>query len=154
MVETSRDQSKKLTFALWAYQTFFCTSIGATPYSLVYAMETMLPVEIEMGTLGVALEQQIPEVDWAQARLNQLNLLDERRLRATNHVCAYQRKMACAFKKQVKPRLLQRSDLVLKVTRGLIRDPRRKFRPNWSEPYFIRELTLEGVVWLMDLDGN
>ena len=62
--------------------------------------------------------------------------------------------MAYAFKKQVKPRPLQRSDLVLKVTRGLIRDPRRKFRPNWSEPYFIRELTLEGVVWLMDLDGN
>ena len=69
-------------------------------------------------------------------------------------VHAYQRKMACAFKKRVKPRPLQRGDLVLKVIRGLIRDPRSKFRPNWSEPYFIRELTPEGAKWLMDLDGN
>ncbi|RVW88181.1 hypothetical protein CK203_042909 [Vitis vinifera] len=37
---------------------------------------------------------------------------------------------------------------------GLIRDPRGKFRPNWSGSYFIGELTLEGAAWLMDLDGN
>ena len=89
-----------------------------------------------------------------QTRLNQLNLLDERRLRAANHVRAYQRKMAHAFKKRVKPRPLQIGDLVLKVIRGLIRDPSGKFRPNWSGPYFIRELTLKGIAWLMDLDGN
>ena len=47
---------------------------------MVYSMEVVLPVEIEMGSLRVPLEQQIPEVDWAQARLDQLNLLDERRL--------------------------------------------------------------------------
>ncbi|RVW30396.1 hypothetical protein CK203_088856 [Vitis vinifera] len=119
MVETSRDWSEKLPFALWAYRTSFRTSTGATPYSLVYGMEAMLPVEIEMGSLRVALEQQIPEADWAQARFDQLNLLDERRLRAADHV-----------------------------------HPRGKFRPNWSGPYFIRELTPEGAAWLMDLDGN
>ena len=75
-------------------------------------------------------------------------------MRAIDNVRAYQRKMTRAFKKWVKPRLLQRGDLVLKVIRGLIRDPRGKFRPNWSEPYFIRELTSEGAAWLMDLDGN
>ncbi|RVW98084.1 Pro-Pol polyprotein [Vitis vinifera] len=123
-------------------------------YSLVYGMEAMLPVEIEMGSLRVALEQQIPKAYWAQARFDQLNLLDERRLRAADHVRAYQRKMARAFKKRVKPRPLQIGDLVLKVIRGLIRDPRGKFRPNWSGPYFIRELTPEGAAWLMDLDGN
>ena len=44
--------------------------------------------------------------------------------------------------------------MVLKVIRGLIRDPRGKFKPNWSRPYFIRELTLEGATWSRDLDGN
>ncbi|RVW21994.1 hypothetical protein CK203_109813 [Vitis vinifera] len=96
----------------------------------------------------------IPEADWAQARFDQLNLLDERRLRAADHVRAYQRKMACAFKKRVRPRPLRIGDLVLKFIRGLIRDPRGKFRPNWSGPYFIKELTPEGAAWLMDLDGN
>ena len=62
--------------------------------------------------------------------------------------------IAHAFKKRVKPKLIQRSDLVLKVIRGLIKDPRRKFKTNWSRPYFIMELTSEGAAWLMDLDGN
>ncbi|RVW62652.1 Gypsy retrotransposon integrase-like protein 1 [Vitis vinifera] len=48
MVETSRDWSEKLPFALWVYRTSFRTSTGATPYSLVYGMEAVLPVEIEM----------------------------------------------------------------------------------------------------------
>ncbi|RVW99842.1 hypothetical protein CK203_029220 [Vitis vinifera] len=32
-------------------------------------MEAVLPVEIEMGSLRIALEQQIPETDWAQAQI-------------------------------------------------------------------------------------
>ena len=49
MVETSWDWSEKLPFVLWAYWTSFRTSIGVTPYFLVYGMEAVLPVEIEMG---------------------------------------------------------------------------------------------------------
>ena len=63
MVETSRDWSEKLPFALWAYRTSFRTSTGVTPYSLVYGMEAVLPVETEMGYLRVALEQQIYETE-------------------------------------------------------------------------------------------
>ncbi|RVW27108.1 hypothetical protein CK203_098949 [Vitis vinifera] len=63
MVETSRDWSKKLPFVLWAYRTSFRTSTRATPYSLVYGMEAVLSVEIEMGSLRVSLEQQILEAD-------------------------------------------------------------------------------------------
>ena len=46
MVETSRDCSEKLSFALWAYRTSFHTSTRATPYSLVYGMESVRPVKI------------------------------------------------------------------------------------------------------------
>ena len=62
--------------------------------------------------------------------------------------------MARAFKKRVKLRPLKRGDLVLRVLRGLVIDPRGKFRSNCSGPYIIRELTPEGAAWLMDLDGN
>ena len=104
MVETSRDWSEKLPFALWAYRTSFRTSTEATPYSLVYGMEAVLPVEIEIGSLRVALEHQISETEWAQSRYDQLSLLDERRLRATDHVQAYQRKMTLTFGKWSSPR--------------------------------------------------
>ena len=141
-------------FALWAYHTSFRTSTGATPYSLVHGMEVVLPVEIEMGSLRVALEHQISKTEWAQSRYDQLSLLDERRLRAADHVQAYQRKMTCAFGKRVKPRKFQRGDLVLKVLMGLINDPRGKFRPSWSGLYVIRDLTREGAAWLTNLDEN
>ena len=62
--------------------------------------------------------------------------------------------MTCAFRKRVKLRKFQKGDLVLKVLRGLINDPRGKFRPNWSGPYVIRDLTQEGAAWLTDLDEN
>ena len=62
--------------------------------------------------------------------------------------------MARVFKKRVKPRPLQRGDLVLRVLRGLAGDPRGKFRPTWSGSYIIRELTPEGATWLTDLDRN
>ena len=62
MVETSRDWSEKLLFALWDYRTSFHTSTRATSYSLINGIEAVL---IEMGSLRVTLEQQIPEVEWA-----------------------------------------------------------------------------------------
>ena len=137
MVETSQDWSENLPFALWAYRTSFRTSTGTTPYSLVYGIEAVLLVEIEMGSFRVALKQQISEAEWAQSHYDQLSLLDERRLRATDHVQAYQRKMTHAFRKMVKPRKFQKGDLVLKVLKGLISDPRGKFKPTWSGSYVI-----------------
>ena len=60
--------------------------------------------------------------------------------------------MVRAFRKRVKPKKFQKDDLVLKALRGLIGDPRGKFRPSWSGPYVIRELTREEATWLADLD--
>ena len=64
VIEISQDWLEKLPFALWAYRTSFRTSTGAMPYSLVYGMEVVLPVETEIGSLRVALEQQISETEW------------------------------------------------------------------------------------------
>ena len=72
MVETSRDWSEKLPFSLWAYRTSFRTSTEATPFYLVYGTEVVLPIEIEMRSLRVALEHQISEAEWAQSRYDQL----------------------------------------------------------------------------------
>ena len=58
------------------------------------------------------------------------------------------------FQEAVKPRPLQRGDLVLRILSGLAGHHRGKFRPTWSGPYIIREFSLEGAAWLTDLDGN
>ncbi|KAA3481966.1 gag/pol polyprotein [Gossypium australe] len=51
MTETYRDWHEKLPFAIYAYQTSVRTSTGATPFSLVYGMEAVLPIEVEIPSL-------------------------------------------------------------------------------------------------------
>ena len=48
--------------------------IGATPYSLVYGMEVVLPIEVEIPSLRVLREVELEEAEWVQARYEQLNL--------------------------------------------------------------------------------
>ena len=57
-IETYRDWHEKLPFALHAYQIGVWTSIGATPYSLVYGMEAVLPIEVEIPSLRVLKEDR------------------------------------------------------------------------------------------------
>ena len=48
MTYTYKDWHEYLPFALCAYHTSVHTSIGATPYSLVYGMEAVLPAKVEI----------------------------------------------------------------------------------------------------------
>jgi hypothetical protein len=53
MIETYKDWHEHLPYALCAYRTSVRTSVGATPYSLVYGMEAVLPVEVEIPSLRI-----------------------------------------------------------------------------------------------------
>ena len=52
------------------------TSTGATPFSLVYGTEVVLPIEVEIKSLRVIVEADLPEVKWVEQSLVQLNLID------------------------------------------------------------------------------
>ena len=112
MAERGRDWPEKLPLALWGYRTSIRTATGQTPYSLTYGMEAVLPIELEIPSLRVMLENEVNEIDWIQNRYNELALLDERRLKAMEHIRAYQKRMARAFDKKVKPRDIKVGDLV------------------------------------------
>ena len=93
MTETYKDWHEKLAFALHAYQTSVRTSMGATPFTLVYGMEAVLPVEVEIPSLRVLMETKLEEAEWVRARYEQLNLIEEKRLRALCHGQLYQKRM-------------------------------------------------------------
>lgn len=44
------------------------TSTSATPYSLVYKMEPIFPVEVKIQSPCILMEAEIEEVEWIQAR--------------------------------------------------------------------------------------
>ena len=64
--ETYKDWHEKLPFVLHACRTEVCTSTGATPYSLVYGMEAVLPIEVEIPSLRVLRDIKLEEAEWVQ----------------------------------------------------------------------------------------
>jgi len=61
MVITYKDWHEMLPFALHGYRTSIQTSTSATPFSLVYGMEVVLPFEVEIPSLRVLMETQLQE---------------------------------------------------------------------------------------------
>ena len=78
--------------------------MGAIPYSLVYGMEVVLPIEMGVHSLRTVLESEIPEANWLQSRYDQLCMLDEKRLKTLYHIQGYQRRLRKAFDKKVRTR--------------------------------------------------
>ncbi|XP_075663019.1 uncharacterized protein LOC142632519 [Castanea sativa] len=149
-----KDWHLQLPYALWGYRTSIRSSTGATPYSLVYGMEVVLPIEMGVCTLRTVLESEIPEADWLQSRYDQLCMLDEKRLKTLYDIQGYQRRLRKAFDKKVRPRDLKLGDLVLKKIQAPVQDANRKFKQNWADPYIIKQIYSREAVRLMDLYAN
>ena len=67
-------------------------------------------------------------------------LIDEKKARAQYHAQGYQKRVARAFNKKVKPRNIKEGDLVLKVLRDETFEPRGKMKPRWSGPFIIKKI--------------
>lgn len=74
-----------LPFTLHGYRTMVRTSIGETPFSLVYDREAVLPIEVEIPSLRFMTDVKLHEAECIQTRLNQLNLIEDRRMTALCH---------------------------------------------------------------------
>ncbi|XP_070010389.1 uncharacterized protein [Nicotiana sylvestris] len=82
MVEGSRQWHEKLPFALLGYRITVRTSVGVTPYLLVYSTEAVILTEVELPSLRIVAEAKIDDDEWVKTPLEQLSLIDEKRLAA------------------------------------------------------------------------
>jgi len=149
MVVTYKDWHGMLPYALYGYRTSVCTSTGATPFSLVYGMEVVLPVEVEIPSLRVMME-----AEWCQNRYDQLNLIEEKRMTALCHGQLYQTRMKHVFDKKVHPREIKEGDLVVKSIKSFQPDPRGKWTPNCEGPFVVKRVFSGGALILTNMDGE
>ncbi|XP_052723844.1 uncharacterized protein LOC128193781 [Vigna angularis] len=154
MVVTYKDWHEMLPFALHGYRTSIRTSTGATPFSLVYGMEAVLPFEVEIPSLRVLMETQLEEAEWVQTRFDQLNLIEEKRLTAACHGQLYQRRMKKAFDKRVRPREFHEGEMVLKKILPTQKDHRGKWTPNYEGPFVVKKAFSGGALILTRMDGE
>ena len=82
-----------------------------------------------------------------------LDLIKERRERATIHLAYYHQKLKQGYDVNVKLRPLAPGDLVLRKVVGAAKDPSwGKLRPNWKGPFRITSVAGIGAYYLEDLD--
>ena len=117
-------------------------------------MEAVLPIEIKIPSLRVLREVKLEEAEWVQARHEQLNLIEEKRMKAICHGQLYQKRMMRAHDKKVRPRQFQKEELVLKRIPQNRQDPRGKWSPNWEGPYVVKKAFSEGALILAKMDGK
>ncbi|RDX75442.1 Pro-Pol polyprotein, partial [Mucuna pruriens] len=154
MVVTYKDWHEMLPYALHGYHTSVRTSTEITPYSLVYDMEAVLPIEVEIPSLRVLAKVELEEVEWIQSQLDQLNMIEEKWLMALCHGQLYQKRIKSTFDKRARPRVFKEEDLVLKKMLPIAIDRRGKWAPNYKGPYVVKHAFSRGALILIDNDGR
>nr|XP_033516131.1 uncharacterized protein LOC117280524 [Nicotiana tomentosiformis] len=136
MVQGSRQWHEKLPFALLGYRTTVRISVGATPYLLVY------------GTEG------IEDDEWVRTRLEQLIMIDEKRMVALCHRQLYQQRMVRAYNNKVRPGKFEVGQLVLRRILTHHEEAKGKFTPTWKGLYIIRRMLPKGALYLGNIKEN
>ncbi|KAM3198820.1 hypothetical protein P3L10_034440 [Capsicum annuum] len=154
LVQGSRQWHEKLPFALLGYCTTVRTSTGATPYLLMYGIEAVIPAEVEIPSLRVIIEAEIDDNEWVKTRLDYLSLIEEKRLTSVCHGQLYQRRMARAYNKKVRPRNFEVGQLVLRRILPHQVEAKGKFSPNWQGPFVVKKVLPDGTLYLTDIEGK
>ena len=94
---------------LWVYCTTLKSTIGESPYSLVYGTEAFILTEVISLTLRAKDESQNVE-----ALTLSLDLLEEKREQALVGMTYYQNQIARYYNKKVRRREFKLGDLVLR----------------------------------------
>ena len=80
--KSKRDWHEIVEEALWAYSTKYQTPTQAMPYSLVYWVEVVLPLERQIPSLRIAIQEGLSNEENVRLRLEELEALYEKRLEA------------------------------------------------------------------------
>ena len=99
-------------------------------------------------------DADLNEDDWIQTRLDQLNLIDEKRLTAICHGQTYQKRMIKAFNKKVRRQVYQVGDLVIKRIILPQSHPMGKWTPTYKGPFVVKNVFSGGAMILSTMDGD
>jgi len=89
VAKSKQDWRERLGEALWAYRTTYNTPMQSTPYVLVYGVEAVLPLEIQIPSLRIAILEGLSEDENHKLRLVELESLDAKRLQAQQKLECY-----------------------------------------------------------------
>ncbi|XP_016195951.1 uncharacterized protein LOC107637006 [Arachis ipaensis] len=125
-----RTWHETLSQVLWAYRNSPRGSTGTSPYKLVYGHDTVLPLEINLNTLRVSKQNELPVDDYWNAMFDELNEFDSERILALDNVIRQKESLARSYNRRIKEKSFKIGELVLKVI--LPMEKKSKFLGKWS----------------------
>ncbi|XP_075099306.1 uncharacterized protein LOC142176130 [Nicotiana tabacum] len=150
--ESKGNWPEVLLGVLWDYRTTAKTSIGETPFSLVYGAEALIPVEIrEPSTIYT---QATEESNEEEMQIN-LDLLEERREAALIRMTSQKQVMERYYNRKARLRYFKIGDFVLKKIFQSTRAANAgKLSPTWEGPYKIHGIAGKGAYELETMDDK
>ena len=135
-----------------AYHTTSRMPTGKTPYSMVFGIESVIPVEIGLPNFRTSnFDKENNEIE---LRLN-LDPLNEKREMAELHQMTYKCRVAKYSNQRVKRLSFLPGDLVLqKVTLSNKEPNAGKLSPTWEGPYKVIKVSRPGTYWLEYFSGK
>ncbi|GJV59947.1 reverse transcriptase domain-containing protein [Tanacetum coccineum] len=149
--EISKDWTEELPHVLWAHHTMIKSSNEDTPFSLTYATEEVIPIEIGMPTMRTA------EVDMVQndeALEINLDLLEERREQAAIREAKSKAKMEKYYNSKIRNTSFKPGDLVYMSNEASHAKESGKLSPKWEGPCEVTKALGNGVYKLKDCNGK
>ncbi|KAL4565704.1 hypothetical protein LXL04_029807 [Taraxacum kok-saghyz] len=124
----------ELQNVLWSYRTTIHTSTQETPFSLVYGMEAVIPIELTMLTERTSSMNELKEGENVKSIQTHLDLLDEKRANALIRQEAYKCMTERFYNKRVQGRACKVGEMVLRKTEASGQESGGKLGPNWEGP--------------------
>ena len=110
--------------------------------------------EIDIASLRIIQEAELSNVEWVSKRIDQLTLIDEKRMVVVCHGQIYRQIMIRVFHKRVRARFFEVGQLVLKRIFPHQDEYKGKFVPNWQGPYMDCKVLSGGALVLSEMDGT
>nr|GEX37619.1 reverse transcriptase domain-containing protein [Tanacetum cinerariifolium] len=152
MGENRASWSDKLEDTLWAFRTAFKTSVGCTPYRLVYGKACHLPIELEHKTYWALKHANFDLKTAGDHQKLQLNELNELHDQAYENSLIYKEQTKKLHDDKIKNRIFNVGDQVL-LFNSRLKIFSGKLKSRWFGPLTISEIYPYGTTKLIHPDG-
>jgi hypothetical protein len=101
--------------ALWTHRIFKHSATKITLFELVYGQEVVLPVEVNLGALRIARQNELSAIDYNNLMIDRLDEVSDERVKTLGEIEKDRLSVGRAYNKRVKEKSFQVGDLVWKT---------------------------------------